>query len=85
MAAQFNVMVSTIQQIMPSFRAELRQDQEDAVEKANKKAHLATEITFQRKGNEKQYHFNELVQDKLYSTTLQIGEASKMWLLLLQI
>ena len=33
-------------------------------QKAAKRARLATEITFWRKGNEKQYRFNELVEDK---------------------
>ena len=76
MAAQFNVMMNTLQQMMSSFRAELRRDQEETVEKAAKRARLAKEITFRRKGNEKQYRFNELVQDKLSVTALRIEEAS---------
>ena len=76
MAAQLNVMMNTMQQTMSSFRVELRRDQEETVEKATKRACLAMEITFQRKGNEKQYRFNELVQDKLTVTVLQIEEAS---------
>ena len=65
MAAQFNVMMNTIQQTMSSFRAELWRDQEETVEKTTKRARLATEITLRRKGNEKQCRFNELVQDRL--------------------
>ena len=76
MTAQFNVMMNTMQQAMSSFRAELRRDQEETVEKAAKKARLATEVTFRRKGKEKKYHFNELVQDKLVLTSLHIEEAS---------
>ena len=70
MMAQFNVMMNTMQQTMSSFSAELQGDQEETVEKATKRAHLAMEITFRRKGNEKQYHFNKLVQDKLSVTAL---------------
>ena len=76
MTAQFNVIMNTMQQTMSPFRAELRRDQEETVEKAAKKARLTTEVTFRRKGNEKQYRFNELVQDKLASTSLCIEEAS---------
>ena len=42
-----------------------------------RKARLSTEVTFRRKGNEKQYRFNELVQDKLALTSLRIEEASE--------
>jgi len=65
-----------MQQTMASFRAELRRDQEETVEKAAKKARLAAEVTFRRKGNEKQYRFNESVQDKLATVALRLEEAS---------
>jgi len=63
---------------MTSFRAKLRRDQEETVEKAAKKAHLAAEVTFCRKGkgNEKQYQFNESIQDKLATVALCLEEAS---------
>ena len=73
MAAQFNVMMNTMQQTMSSFRVELRRDQEEMIEKVTKKARLATQVTF---WNEKQYRFNKLVQDKLELTSLCIEKAS---------
>ena len=76
MAAQFSAMMNTMQHTMSSFRAELHCNLKETVEKAVKKARLATEVTFWRKENEKQYCFNELVQDKLTLTSLRIEEAS---------
>ena len=46
------------------------------MEKATKKACLSAEVTFRRKGNEKQYRFNEIVQDKLSTAALCIEEAT---------
>ena len=76
MAAQFTTLMSSMQQSMASFRTELCRDQEETVEKAAKKARLSAEVTFRRKRNEKQYRFNEIVQDKLSTAALHIEEAT---------
>ena len=78
MAAQFSTMMTTMQQSITSLRAELRRDQDhdETVEKAAKKARLSAEVTFRRKGNEKQYRFNEVVQDKFSSAAIRIDEAA---------
>ena len=76
MAAQFATMMTSMQQSISSLREELRRDQEESVEKATKKARLSAEVTFKQKGNEKQYRFNEIVQDKFATAALQIDEAT---------
>ena len=65
-----------MQQSITSLRAELRRNQDKTVEKAAKKARLSSEITFRRKGNKKQYRFNEVVQDKFSSAAIRIDEAA---------
>ena len=60
-----------MQQTMAGFRAELQQDQEESVERAAKKARLAAEVTFRCKGNEKQYRFNEAIQEKMSAPALR--------------
>ena len=78
MAAQFATMMTSMQQSISSLREELRRDQEESVEKAAKKARLSAEVTFKRKGNEKQYRFNEIVQDKFAAAALRIDEATSI-------
>ena len=46
------------------------------MEKAAKKARLSAEVIFRQKGNEKQYRFNEVVQDKFSSVAIRIDEAA---------
>ena len=75
-AAQFSTMMTTMQQSITSLRAELRRDQDETVEKATRKVRLSAEVTFRRKGNEKQYRFNKVVQDKFSSAAIRIDEAA---------
>ena len=65
-----------MQQTMAGFRAELQRDQDESVERAAKKARLAAEVTFRRKGNEKQYRFNEAIQEKMSTAALRFGRFS---------
>jgi len=66
----------TTQQSIEALRAEFRKEQEETAEKAAKKARLSAEVTFRRKGNERQYRFNESLQEQFQVTHARLEEAT---------
>ena len=56
---------ATIQQSIEALRVEFRKEQEETAERAAKKARLSAEVTFRKKGNERQFRFNESLQENL--------------------
>ena len=48
-----------------SLRSEFKTDQEETAERAVKKARFSADVVFCKKGNEKQFHFNEELQEKI--------------------
>jgi len=67
---------TTTQQSIEALRAELRKEQEETAENAAKKAHLSAEVTFRRKGNERQYRFNESLQEQFQVAHVRLEEAT---------
>jgi len=45
--------------------SKLKKDHEDTAKQAAKKIRLSAELNFRKKGNKKQYRFNEVVQEHL--------------------
>ena len=64
------------QQSIEVLRAEFRKEQEETAERAAKKARLSAEVSFKRKGNERQYHFNESLQEQLHTANTRLQEVS---------
>ena len=63
-------------QSIEELHAEFKKDQEETAEKAAKKARLSTTVMFQKKGNEKQFRFNEAVEEQIHVAETQVQEAS---------
>ena len=53
-------------QSIEELRAEFKKDQEGTAEKAAKKARLSATVLFRKKGNEKQFRFNEAVEEQIH-------------------
>jgi len=57
-------------------QAEFRKKQKETAERAAKKVCLSAKITFKKKGNERQYHFNESVQEQFHVTRVRLEEVA---------
>ena len=67
---------ATTQQSIEALRVEFRKEQEETAERAAKKARLSAEVTFRKKGNERQFRFNKSVQEHLRVAHVRLEEVT---------
>ena len=67
---------ATIQQSIEALRVEFRKEQEETAERAAKKVRLSAEVTFRKKGNERQFRFNESLQKHLRVAHVRFEEVT---------
>ena len=67
---------ATTQQSIEALRVEFRKEQEETAERAAKKARLSAEVTFRKKGNERQFRFNESLQEHLRVAHVRLEEVT---------
>ena len=67
---------ATTQQSIEALRVEFRKEQEEISERAAKKARLSAEVTFRKKGNERQFRFNESFQEHLRVALVRLEEVT---------
>jgi len=63
--AMVNTSQVATRQLIEELRSKFKKDQEEIAERATKKAHLSADAIFRKKGNEKQYRFNDELQEKM--------------------
>ncbi|XP_065883338.1 uncharacterized protein [Dysidea avara] len=67
---------ATTQQSIEALRVEFQKEQEETAERAAKKARLSAEVTFRKKGNERQFRFNESLQEHLRVAHVRLEEVT---------
>ena len=67
---------ATTQQSIEALRVEFRKEREETAETAAKKARLSAEVTFRKKGNERQFRFNESLQEHLRVAHVRLEEVT---------
>ena len=68
---------ATTQQSIEALRVEFRpKEQEETAERAAKKTRLSAEVTFRKKGNERQFRFNESLQEHLRVAHVKLEEVT---------
>ena len=63
-------------QLIEELHAAFKKDQKETAEKPSKQASLSAEVVFRRKGDEKQFHISEAVQEQIHVAETRVQEAS---------
>lgn len=73
---QFRLLLSQLDKKFLEFRKEVRQDQQDAVQRVAKRSKLDKPHIFRLKGNEDHYFFNEKVAETMCEAENELEKAS---------